>query len=69
MENHLLNVLIMTVPNYFFQGSVEIARLLQTPYAYKTHWLKENRRDQERNCHCALDKQTFARNPYIDHQY
>ena len=34
-----------------------------------TGLLKENRRDQERNGRCALDKQTFARNAYIDHQY
>ena len=34
-----------------------------------TSLLKENRRDQERNGRCALDKQTFARNAYIDHQY
>ena len=31
--------------------------------------LKENRRSQERNGHCALDKQTSARNAYIDLQY
>ena len=32
-----------------------------------TGLLKENRRDQERNGRCVLDKQTFARNAYIDH--
>ena len=59
------------------QGDVEIEGQLQRIYpSNKGHYrhkptglLKENRRSQERNCHCALDKQTFARNAYIDHQY